>query len=48
MTLHICKNDSRVSGMVDVIDLIYGCGGADGWCSTFDSDIDIGGDASDT
>ena len=48
LTLHICENDGRVCGVVDVMDLIYGCGGMDEQRSIFDSDMAIGGDYSDT
>jgi len=44
LTLPVCENDGRVCGVVDVMDLIYGCGGADGWRSIFDSAMDIEGD----
>ena len=44
----VCENDGQVCGVVDVMDLIYGCGGMDEWRSKFESAMDIGGDYSDT
>jgi signal-transduction protein with cAMP-binding, CBS, and nucleotidyltransferase domain len=41
LTLPVCEEDGRVVGLVDVMDVIYGCGGADGWRSIFDSVIDL-------
>ena len=40
LTLPVCEEDGRVVGLVDVMDVIYGCGGAEGWRSIFDSAID--------
>jgi hypothetical protein len=40
LTLPVCEEDGAVVGVVDVMDLIYGCGGADGWRSIFDSAMD--------
>ena len=47
LTLPVCENDGTVVGIVDVMDVIYGCGGADGWRSIFGSSLDID-DVSDT
>jgi CBS domain-containing protein len=41
LTLPVCENDGTVVGLVDVMDVIYGCGGADGWRSIFNSALDI-------
>ena len=41
LTLPVCEEDGRVVGLVDVMDVIYGCGGAEGWRSIFDSAIDL-------
>jgi CBS domain-containing protein len=30
LTLPVCESDGRVVGLVDVMDVIYGCGGAEG------------------
>jgi signal-transduction protein with cAMP-binding, CBS, and nucleotidyltransferase domain len=48
LTLPVCESDGRVVGVVDVMDLIYGCGGAEGWRSIFDSAMDIEDDGSET
>ena len=48
LTLPVCEADGRVVGIVDVMDLIYGCGGTEGWRSIFDSAMDIEDDASGT
>jgi CBS domain-containing protein len=45
LTLPVCEEDGRVVGVVGVMDVIYGCGGAEGWRSLFDS-IDIDDDMS--
>ena len=44
-TLPVCEDDGRVVGLVDVMDVIHGCGGADGWRSIFRQamEIDDGG-----
>ena len=47
LTLAICEEDGRVLGLVDVMDLIYGCGGAEGWRSIFGSSMDTSDDFSD-
>ncbi len=41
LTLPVCEVDGRVVGLVDVMDVIYGCGGAEGWRSIFDRAIDL-------
>jgi PB1 domain/CBS domain len=40
LTLPVCEEDGTVVGLVDVMDVIYGCGGADGWRSIFSSAIE--------
>lgn len=47
LTLPVCESDGSVLGLVDVMDLIYGCGGVDGWRSIFNSTLDLD-DLSDT
>jgi len=47
LTLPVCEEDGSVVGIVDVMDVIYGCGGADGWRAIFSSALDIADDASD-
>jgi len=41
LTLPVCGEDGTICGVVDVMDLIYGAGGADGWRSIFDSAMEI-------
>jgi len=41
LTLPVCEADGRVVGLVDVMDVIYGCGGAEGWRSIFDNAIEL-------
>jgi CBS domain-containing protein len=41
LTLPVCESDGRVVGLVDVMDVVYGCGGAEGWQSVFSSAMDI-------
>ena len=41
LTLPVCEDDGRVVGLVDVMDVIYGCGGAEGWRSIFDQAMDL-------
>jgi CBS domain-containing protein len=48
LTLPVCEEDGEVVGIVDILDLIYGCGGADGWRSIFDSAMDIEDEGSET
>lgn len=44
LTLPVCEDDGTVVGLVDVMDVIYGCGGADGWRSIFSSAMDMDDD----
>jgi CBS domain-containing protein len=46
LTLPVCEADGSVVGLVDVMDLIYGCGGTEGWRSVFDRAMELD-DASD-
>lgn len=48
LTLPVCEDNGTVVGLVDVMDLIYGCGGAEGWRSIFGSAMDIADDGSET
>ena len=49
LNLPVCESDGRVCGLVGVMDLIYGCGGAEGWRSLFDRTMSMGGeDGSET
>lgn len=41
LTLPVCEEDGTVVGIVDVMDVIYGCGGAEGWRSIFNSAMDL-------
>jgi hypothetical protein len=41
LTLPVCEDDGAVIGLVDVMDLIYGCGGAEGWRSIFTQAMDL-------
>jgi signal-transduction protein with cAMP-binding, CBS, and nucleotidyltransferase domain len=45
--LPVCEADGTVLGVVDVMDVIYGCGGIEGWRSVFNSTLDLE-DTSDT
>eukprot|EP00978_Attheya_sp_CCMP212_P044566 scaffold314568_cov52-Attheya_sp.AAC.1 len=47
LTLPVCEEDGMVVGLVTVMDLVYGSGGADGWRSIFGSAIDVSDDFSD-
>jgi CBS domain-containing protein len=47
LTLPVCEADGTVLGVVDVMDVIYGCGGMEGWRSVFNSTLDLE-DGSDT
>ena len=47
LTLPVCEADGSVVGLVGVMDLVYGAGGADGWRSIFDGAMDLADDASD-
>jgi hypothetical protein len=40
LTLPVCEANGTVVGVVDVMDVIYGCGGTEGWRSIFTSAID--------
>lgn len=44
LTLPVCEEDGRVVGLVDVIDIIYGCGGTEGWKSLFTSAFELSDD----
>jgi CBS domain-containing protein len=46
LTLPVCQDDGTVIGIVDVLDLIYSCGGMEGWRSLFQSSLDIADDHS--
>ena len=47
LNLPVCERNGTVCGLVtSVMDLIYGCGGAEGWRSLFDSAMDISDDVS--
>jgi len=48
LTLPVCEDNGVVVGLVDVMDLIYGCGGAEGWRSIFGSAMDVADDGSET
>jgi CBS domain-containing protein len=49
LNLPVCESDGRVCGLVGVMDLIHGCGGAEGWRSLFDRTMGMDGrDASET
>lgn len=47
LTLPVCEGDGTVVGLVNVMDVIYGCGGAEGWRSIFSSALELD-DLSDT
>jgi CBS domain-containing protein len=47
LTLPVCEKNGDVIGLVDVMDVIYGCGGTEGWRSVFSSAMDIDDDVSD-
>jgi CBS domain-containing protein len=46
LSLPVCEDDGTVIGSVDVMDIIYGCGGAEGWRSIFDKSALLADDAS--
>jgi len=48
LTLPVCEEDGTVVGLVDVMDVIYGCGGTDGWRSVFSTAMDVQDDGSDS
>ena len=41
LTLPVCETNGTVVGLVDVMDVMYGCGGADGWRSIFSCTMDM-------
>jgi CBS domain-containing protein len=41
LTLPVCEDNGTVIGLVNVMDLIYGCGGAEGWRSIFGSTLEL-------
>ena len=41
LTLPVCEENGTVVGVVNVMDVIYGCGGADGWRSIFSTTLDL-------
>jgi signal-transduction protein with cAMP-binding, CBS, and nucleotidyltransferase domain len=47
LTLPVCEDDGTVVGLVNVMDVIYGCGGAEGWRSIFRNTLELD-DLSDT
>ena len=47
LSLPVCEKNGEVVGVLDVMDVIYGCGGAEGWRSVFASAMDIEDDVSD-
>lgn len=46
LTLPVCKDDGTIVGVVNVMDVIHGCGGVDGWRDVFDSALEIEDDGS--
>lgn len=48
LTLPVCEDDGRVMGIVNVMDVIAGCGGAEGWRSMFSNLMEATDDASDS
>ncbi|KAL7556939.1 hypothetical protein ACA910_005291 [Epithemia clementina (nom. ined.)] len=44
LTLPVCESNGNVVGLVDVLDLLHGCGGAEGWRKIFQSSMDLGVD----
>jgi signal-transduction protein with cAMP-binding, CBS, and nucleotidyltransferase domain len=47
LTLPVCEANGSVVGLVDVMDVIHGCGGAEGWRSVFSSAMEMDDDGSD-
>jgi len=45
LNLPVCEDDGRVVGLIDVMDVMHGCGGAEGWRSLFSSALDIDDDS---
>ena len=41
LTLPVCEANGTVVGLVDVMDVMYGCGGADGWRSIFSCTMEM-------
>ncbi|KAL3915840.1 MAG: hypothetical protein SGILL_005457 [Bacillariaceae sp.] len=41
LTLPVCEDDGTVIGLVNVMDVIYGCGGAEGWRSIFSNTLEL-------
>jgi len=41
LTLPVCEENGTVVGVVNVMDVIHGCGGADGWRSIFSTALDL-------
>jgi CBS domain-containing protein len=41
LTLPVCEDGGSVVGLVNVMDLIYGCGGTEGWRSVFSTSLDL-------
>lgn len=41
LTLPVCEEDGRVLGVVDVMDVMYGCGGPEGWRSMFEKSMQM-------
>jgi len=41
LTLPVCEENGTVCGVVDIMDLIYGAGGAEGWRSIFESALEM-------
>jgi CBS domain-containing protein len=46
LTLPVCEEGGAVVGIVDVLDVIYGCGGMEGWRSMFQTSLDVTDDRS--
>lgn len=46
LTLPVCEDDGRVVGVVNVMDVIHGCGGVDGWRSMFSTALEVDDDGS--
>ena len=47
LTLPVCESSGAVVGVVDVMDLMNGCGGAEGWRKIFQSSMDVEDDDDD-
>eukprot|EP00977_Amphora_coffeiformis_P007254 scaffold1573_cov173-Amphora_coffeaeformis.AAC.11 len=46
LTLPVVEEDGKVIGIVDVLDVVYGCGGMEGWKSMFQTSLDVADDQS--